>query len=169
MSLMKRLDDALTGETQPDAIELLKADHKDVADLLDRFEEEKADKPAIAAEICAALKVHAQIEEEIFYPAARDALEQDDEDLVDEADVEHATIKGLIGRIESVGSSDDHFDALVKVLGEYVKHHVKEEEHELFPKLRRSSMNLEAVGAALALRKRELESHPERQTEDAMS
>jgi iron-sulfur cluster repair protein YtfE (RIC family) len=121
-------------------------------------------KSSVAEEICNALKIHAQIEEEIFYPAARDALKKEDVDLIDEADVEHATIKGLVGRIGSVGESDAHYDALVTVLGEYVKHHVKEEENELFPKLRRSKMNLDAVGAALAWRKKELEGNPARRS-----
>jgi hemerythrin-like domain-containing protein len=160
MALLKRTANSENPVAEQDAIEVLKKDHRTVAKLLDEFEEATAErKSSIANQICNALKVHAQVEEEIFYPAARAALEKDD-DLIDEADVEHATIKGLVGRIEDVGTPDDHYDALVKVLGEYVKHHVKEEEQELFPKLRRSKMDLDAVGAALALRKQELEKSP---------
>jgi len=101
--------------------------------------------------------VHAQIEEEIFYPAAREASIRDGEDLLDEAEVEHGSLKQLVAAIESNSpESDELFDARVKVLGEYVKHHVKEEENELFPRARKSDMDLEEVGARLAARKDEL-------------
>jgi hemerythrin superfamily protein len=157
MSLLKR-SQADKPKPDLDAIEFLKKDHRVVSQLLDRFEEaDGRGKRSIAAQICHALEVHAQIEEEIFYPAARSALQKEEQDLIDEADVEHATVKGLVGRIQSVRPSDDHFEALVTVLGEYVKHHVNEEENELFPKLKTTEMNLEAVGSALALRKSELE------------
>lgn len=162
MSFLKKHDAPDSASEGPDAIELLKSDHQAVARLFDEFEKGGSRKTPIAKQICAALTVHAQIEEEIFYPAARAALRGEDEDLIDEADVEHATLKGLVGRIESTDSSDEHYDAFVKVLGEYVKHHVKEEENELFPKLQRSKMDLRAVGAALALRKPELERRPAR-------
>jgi hemerythrin superfamily protein len=139
----------------PDALTLLKQDHREVSDLFEEFESASgARKERIANQICEALTVHAQIEEEIFYPAARQVV--DEEDVVDEADVEHATIKGLVGRIEQVGSSDEHYDALVKVLGEYVKHHVKEEEQSLFPKLRGTELDLNVLGEQLAARKGEL-------------
>jgi hemerythrin superfamily protein len=139
-----------------DAVRLLKADHQKVSSLFEEFEKATEQrKESIAQQICNELSVHAQIEEEIFYPAARAVL-GDEDDLIDEADVEHATLKGLVGRIQQNGSSDEHFEALVKVLGEYVKHHVKEEEGEIFPKVRRSEMDLEATGAELARRKSEL-------------
>jgi hemerythrin-like domain-containing protein len=143
-----------------DAIKLLKADHKEVSDLLEKFENgrlSKDRKMAVAKQICLALTVHAQIEEEIFYPAAREASIRDSEDLLDEAEVEHGSIKDLVSAIEGGSPEDDElFDARVKVLGEYVKHHVKEEENELFPKARKSDMDLEEIGAQLSARKEEL-------------
>jgi len=157
MSLM----DTLRGEdsketTVANAVDLLKADHDQVADLLQQFDKANGNRQkALAKQICDALKVHARIEEEIFYPAARQALAEEDQPLLDEADVEHATIKGLVGRIES-GRVGDHFAAFVKVLGEYVNHHVKEEEGELFPKVRSSDLDLDVIGVKLAERKQEL-------------
>src|SRR4030095_895957 len=122
-----------------------------------RFEKARHNtKQKIAQQICQALTVHAQIEEEIFYPAAREALGDEGKDLLDEAKVEHNSLKELIGQIEGSGPDDDLFDAHVKVLGEYVKPHVKEEEGELFPKLRKSDMELVEVGTQLAARKKEL-------------
>ena len=153
---MAMLKEARDSQAATDAISLLKADHEKVSSLLDEVEKATGRrKESIAEQICNELSVHARIEEEIFYPAARAVL-GDDEDLIDEADVEHATIKGLVGRIQTNGSSDEHFEALVKVLGEYVKHHVKEEEGEIFPKVRRSEMDLEATGAELARSKSQL-------------
>lgn len=139
-----------------DAIKLLKGDHKQVKEWFDEFDKTDDDtkKQKLAREICNALMVHAQIEEDIFYPAARDA--NVDEDLLDEANVEHASAKQLILQIEAMDSSDQLFDATVKVLGEYVKHHVTEEENELFPECRESSMDLTALGKKLADRKAEL-------------
>ena len=113
-------------------------------------------KEKLAQQICTALTVHAQIEEEIFYPAAREALGDEGEDLLDEAKVEHQSLKELIAKIEGSGSDDALFDASVKVLGEYVKHHVKEEQNELFPKCRKSDMDLKAIGEQLAKRKEQL-------------
>ena len=139
-----------------DAIALLKADHKEVADMLEKFEKARSTKGKLAQQICQALTVHAQIEEEIFYPAAREALGDEGKDLLDEAKVEHNSLKELIGQIEGSGPDDDLFDAHVTVLGEYVKHHVKEEEGEMFPKLRKSDLDLVEVGAQLAARKKEL-------------
>ena len=142
-----------------DAIKLLKADHKEVADMVEKFENgrlSKDRKAATAKQICMALTVHAQIEEEIFYPAAREAA-RSGEDLLDEAEVEHGSIKELVAAIENASPDDDElFEARVKVLGEYVKHHVKEEETQLFPKLRKSDMDLEEVGMQLSARKEEL-------------
>jgi hemerythrin superfamily protein len=139
------------------AVKLLKADHKEVAALFEKFEAADAEeKGGIAEQVCQMLSVHAQIEEEIFYPAARDALEEDDADLVDEATVEHASVKDLVSQIESAEPADDLFDAKVKVLGEYVTHHVKEEEGELFPKLEKTDLDLEELGTELAERKAEL-------------
>ena len=139
-----------------DAIQLLRADHRKVQGLFDQFEKARGEdrKAELAQEICAELKVHAQIEEEIFYPAAREALEQ--EDLIDEATVEHASAKDLIAQIEQSGSGDDLFDAKVTVLGEYIKHHVKEEQNEMFPKLKKTKLDLKSLGQQLAERKEAL-------------
>jgi hemerythrin superfamily protein len=144
-------------EAATDALTLLKADHEEVSELLEEFEEaDDDDKQDLAMSICTALTVHAQIEEEIFYPAAREELEGDDLELVNEADVEHGAVKQLIAQIEALDGSDDHFNAMVKVLGEYVKHHVAEEENELFPKLEDSDLDLSELGQRLQQRKTEL-------------
>ena len=142
-----------------DAISLLKKDHREVTKLFEAFEEEDgADKAQIASDRCRMLTVHAQIEEDIFYPVAREAFSADDEgdDLLDEAEVEHASAKDLIAQIEENGDSDDLFEAKVKVLGEYIKHHVKEEEGEMFPRVKQTELNLDAVGKELEKRKAEL-------------
>ncbi|MBS0419437.1 MAG: hemerythrin domain-containing protein [Proteobacteria bacterium] len=140
-----------------DAINLLKQDHQEVKTLFDTFQQGDADKSVIATEVCRLLTIHAQIEEEIFYPAVREASGTDDvDDLLDEAEVEHASAKELIAQIEDVGESDDLFEAKVKVLGEYVQHHVKEEEGELFPKVEKSGLDLETIGAELEKRKKAL-------------
>jgi len=149
-----------TARRPQDAIALLKADHREVKAMFQQFEktEEDAEKQALAAKICAALKVHAQIEEEIFYPAAYEALEEDD--LLDEAEVEHASAKDLIAQIEASSPEEPLYDAKVKVLGEYVDHHVQEEEKELFPECRDSDMDLKALGGKLRARKEELAPAP---------
>ena len=119
----------------PDAIALLRADHRTVQALFETYEKTRsADrKSALCAQICKALKVHTQIEEEIFYPAARGAIR--DDDLLDEATVEHQSAKELIAQIESGKPGDKLYDAKVQVLGEYIRHHVKEEQNEMFPKV----------------------------------
>jgi len=141
-----------------DAISLLKQEHEKVSKLFEKFESAGAGKGEIAAEVCKLLTVHAQIEEELFYPAARDALESDEEgeDLLDEAEVEHASAKELIAQIEEGDEGDPLFDAKVKVLGEYIKHHVQEEEGELFPRAKRTKLDLDALGKELKTRKTEL-------------
>ena len=144
-----------------DATVLLQRDHADVKKLFKQYEKladaeaDGEERQALATQICQMLTVHATIEEEIFYPAARAAI--DETDLVDEADVEHATAKDLIAQLEaSSPEDDDHFDAKVKVLGEYVRHHVKEEQDELFPKLRRTALDMVVLGERMAARKHEL-------------
>jgi hemerythrin superfamily protein len=139
-----------------DAIALLEADHREVDALFDRYEEADGDaeKGELAAQICLALKVHAQIEEELFYPPARDKT--GDADLVDEAVVEHMGAKTLVAQIEAMKPGQPLYDALVKVLSEQVRHHVEEEETELFPEVRETRMDLDALGAKLAARKAEL-------------
>jgi hemerythrin superfamily protein len=144
-----------------DAIKLLTADHKEVKALFKEYEKlvkdeaEDEEKQALAEQICMMLTVHATTEEELFYPAAREALGED-EDLVDEADVEHATAKELIAQIQGSSPDDPHYDAKVKVLGEYIDHHVKEEEGEMFPKAKKAGLDTAALGAEIALRKEEL-------------
>jgi hemerythrin superfamily protein len=141
-----------------DAIALLKADHKEVAAMFEEFLEGDLDgdaKDELAAKICKALSVHAQIEEEIFYPAARDAVSADDEDLLDEAEVEHGSITDLVTAVEE-HEDDALFDAQIKVMSEWVKHHVKEEEIQMFPKLLKTDMDMKEIGAAMAARKEEL-------------
>ncbi len=141
----------------PDAIQLLKKDHADVTALFTRFEDasDRDEKVEIAGEICRKLTIHALCEEELLYPAAHETL---DDDLVYEAEVEHQCARDLIARIEDADPDDGNFDAMVKVLCEYVRHHVKEEEGEMFPQLKRSDVDLAALGVALAERRTELES-----------
>jgi hemerythrin superfamily protein len=142
-----------------DAIALLKADHKEVKGMVEQFKKSRSDskKADLAQQICAALEVHAEIEEEIFYPAAREAMHQNDGELIDEAEVEHTSVKELVAKIKGGSSGDGLWEAEVKVLGEYVNHHVKEEEGEIFPKIRKSKVDLKAIGEQLAQRKAELQ------------
>lgn len=148
---------ASTAQKRPaDAIKLLKDDHKEVKGWFEEFDktDDDARKQELADKICMALTVHATIEEEIFYPAAYEAL--DDDDLLDEAEVEHASAKALIAEIQGSQVGEPLFDAKVTVLGEYIDHHVQEEEKELFPECRASDMDLKALGEQLAARKAEL-------------
>lgn len=140
----------------PDAIALLEADHREVDGYFEQFEaaQDPSEKKALADQICLALKVHAQIEEELFYPAAREKT--GDGDLIDEAIVEHMGAKTLVAQIEAMIPGQPLYDAKVKVLGEQVRHHVEEEETELFPEVRETGLDLEALGAAMAARKAEL-------------
>lgn len=143
-----------------DAIDLLTADHEDVRQLFAEYEEliaddaDEDDRLALALEICTAITVHATAEEEIFYPAARAAIQ--DKDLLDDAEAEHASAKDLIAQIEAMEPSDERFDATVRVLAETIEHHVQEEEGELFPRLAGSSMDLVALGEQIESRKEEL-------------
>jgi hemerythrin superfamily protein len=136
------------------AVKLLKQDHRAVAQALKEFESaEHGEKQSLAQRICRMLTVHTQLEEEILYPAAREALDSDDAHLVAEAHVEHASVKELIRQIEQREDVDEEYEAKVEVMGEYVKHHVSEEETELFPKLERSSLDLDELGERLEQRK----------------
>src|ERR1700712_169377 len=124
--------------TKKDAIKLLIEDHNKVKKMFKEFEKlsKKDDKEAkgeLATQICKELTVHAQLEEEIFYPAVREAIE--DDDLMNEAMVEHASAKDLIAQIQSMAASDPMYDAVVTVLGEYINHHIEEEQNEMFPKV----------------------------------
>ena len=148
-----------------EAIAQLTADHARVKKMFKQYEELMESrgktvgqkKKDLALQICHELTVHATIEEEIFYPALRAALK--DTDLLAEAEVEHQTAKDLIAQIEGMGDPDEKFDAKVTVLGEYIDHHVKEEQDEIFPKCRKSTMDLNAVGASMAARKEVLTAH----------
>jgi len=139
-----------------DAIALLKADHEAVSQLFTEFENTRsiANKKALVGEICTALSVHAQIEEEIFYPAFKATLK--DKLLVPEATVEHAGVKRLIAELEGAEPDGEMYDAKVKVLSEYVKHHVKEEQNDMFPKAKASSLDMAELGARMAARKQDL-------------
>jgi hypothetical protein len=145
-----------TSSRPVNALTLLRADHAAVQELFDKYEKTRSEerKAELAERICHELTVHAQIEEEIFYPAAREALRKTD--LLDEAEVEHASAKDLIAQIEAGSPGDELFDAKVTVLGEYIKHHVKEEQNELFPKVRTTKLDLQELGAELQARKQEL-------------
>lgn len=143
-------------EAPSNAVALLKADHREVEALFDQFEgtTNDAEKRDLANSICVALKVHARLEEELFYPAAFAVLE--DKSLIDEAQVEHASAKDLIAQIEAGAPGEALYDARVRVLAEYVDHHVSEEEEEIFPQCVNSKMDLDALGAIMKLRKQEL-------------
>ena len=142
------------GRSKTDAILLLEADHRTVEELFARFEKAKSsrDKNSIFARIAKELKIHMELEEKIFYPAARKVLE--DDVMVDEGVVEHQHAKELLRTVEGMEPIDDMYDGEMKVLIDYVKHHVKEEEREMFPALRSQGMDVEAVGAKLAARKK---------------
>jgi hemerythrin superfamily protein len=145
-----------SGTQTQDAIAILTADHKKVKKLFSDFDKLKEkgsddDKSAIVEQICNELKVHTELEEEIFYPAVRKAIE--DSDLMDEALVEHAGAKDLIAQLEDASPDDDLYDAKVTVLGEQIDHHVKEEEGDMFPKAKKAKVDTEALGATMLKRK----------------
>lgn len=150
-----------TAASQPEAVKLLVKDHREVSKLFKAYaklvkdEAEGSEKQALVSEICTMLKAHTAIEEELFYPAARDLIEQD---MVDEAVVEHASAKDLISQIEAMQPDEELYDAKVTVLGEYIEHHVKEEEEEMFPKVlkARSDVDFDELGEQMTARKEEL-------------
>lgn len=139
-----------------DAVAMLKADHKKVSGLFDQFAKSRAaaTKKKIVAQICLELTVHTTLEEEVFYPAVKAALR--DHELVPEANVEHASVKALIAQVKGVEPDGEMYDARVKVMGEFVKHHVKEEQNEMFPKAKKTKLDMLALGAQMAARKAEL-------------
>jgi hemerythrin superfamily protein len=147
-------------DTTIDAVELLTQQHREVEEMFERFEKmtdrAKVSKKKLADEICNALIMHTTIEEEIFYPATREASE-DTEDMVDEAVVEHASAKDLIAQIMEMDPDDDLYDAKVKVLSEMIEHHVEEEEKEMFPKTRQLKLDMEALGQEMKARQQEIE------------
>ena len=145
----------------PDAITMLKDDHKKVSALFAEYEKSRSatKKQSIVASICLELSVHATLEEEIFYPAVRAALK--DRELVPEAIVEHATLKEFIAKVDGKLPDGDMFDAQIQVMGEYVKHHVKEEQNEMFPKARNARLDMMELGQRMAARKQELLAEPQ--------
>ena len=148
-------------KAQPLAIELLMADHRKVEDLFEQYDAEKEEgddhtKRRIANRICGELTAHAQVEEEFFYPWLRENLDEDDMEMLEEAQVEHNGAKDLIAQIESAGDIDATYDAKVKVLSEYIKHHVKEEENEIFPEVSSQKDELDELGQEMTARKEEL-------------
>lgn len=151
-----------TTRTEKDACDLLDADHKAVKKMFKEYEEltesrargASQKKQELAQQICQELTVHAQVEEEIFYPALREAIKETD--ILDEAEVEHQSAKELIAQIQA-GGEEDKIDAKVKVLGEYIDHHVKEERNEMFPKARAArKLDLVAMRDLIETRKEEL-------------
>jgi hypothetical protein len=146
-----------TSRRDPLAVTLLKKDHREVEGMFDEYEQLEADaeKLALFNKIALALKVHTQIEEEIFYPEERGDVE---DDMLDEAYVEHDGAKKLIAEIEAMKPADEFYDAKVKVLGEYIKHHVKEEEQPggIFAQAKRGDEDLDKMGERMKARKEEL-------------
>jgi hypothetical protein len=146
-------------KAEMDAIALLKADHRKVEELFEKFESAKAGsaKQKLVEQICTELTIHTMIEEEIFYPACTGQVE--DEDLVQEAYVEHDGAKVLISELTAGKPDDDFYDAKVKVLSEMIKHHVKEEEKRsegLFAEAKEAGLDMDGLGARMQVRKEEL-------------
>jgi hypothetical protein len=140
---------------QKDAIALLKADHRKVEELFEKYKNARGRKADIARQVCLELTVHTLIEEEIFYPACKGAVE---DDMLDEAQVEHDGAKMLIAELEEGSPDDDYYDAKVKVLSEEIKHHVKEEEKRggIFSQVKDSDLDLKELGRQIEARKQEL-------------
>ena len=140
------------------AIELLKEQHDKVKKAFKEFEkldrEDTETRQQLVQSVCEDLKMHTTLEEELFYPAAREAI--DDEDILNEAQVEHESAKMLIEQLENMGPDDPNFHATFTVLGEYVMHHVKEEEGEMFPQVKKTDLDLEELGSRMRSRMEEL-------------
>lgn len=151
---------ASTKNPNQDAIALLTQQHRDVKEMFEKFEalgdRAKVGKKKLAEQICEQLTIHTMIEEQIFYPAVREASKEF-EDTVDEALVEHASAKDLIAQILTMDVEEELYDAKVKVLGEQVDHHVEEEEKEMFPKVKKTGLDLKALGEQMQARADELE------------
>ena len=161
------------GQSQ-DALDLLAEDHKKVLKLFDTFRKMKKRGDADMDEIqtlvetaCAELTIHTRVEEELFYPAIRDAIGESD--MLDEAEVEHASAKQLIHELAAMQPGDELYDARFTVLGEYVKHHINEEENTIFPKAKKAKLDLDTMGEEIRARKEELRDelgiHPEEASE----
>jgi len=149
-----------------DAVQLLKHDHDEVTKMFEEFESADEDRKfELAAEICQALTVHATIEEEIFYPQVREAV--DAEGMMLEAEIEHDSIKQLIERVQEGEIDEVQLSAMIKDMKEYVTHHVNEEQRRIFPRAKRADLDLEAMGRELQQRKTELEAELASTTGDA--
>lgn len=154
---MARANQTRSTDAPRDAIALLKQDHRAVEALFEEFEDaDESEQSDLATRICQMLTVHAQIEEEILYPQAKEAFGEEEDEMVYEAEIEHGSAKELIAKIEAGTPEDPEFKALVKVLSEYIKHHVKEEEKQMFPALKETEVDLKELGSQLAHRKLEL-------------
>ena len=143
----------------PDVLTLLKEDHDKVKDAFKQFESlDRADVETcreLVETVCADLRMHSMLEEEIVYPALREAI--GDEDLMNEAAIEHEMAETLIDQLENMGPDDPNYFATFTVLGEYVMHHVKEEEGEMFPQAKKAKdLDLAALGEQVMARKEEL-------------
>lgn len=162
----------MLGQTprKPDALDILAADHRAIEQLFDAFERADANdferKNTLVQRACELLTIHAIVEEELLYPAAQDALGVHERIDVDEAYVEHFLVKTLIERFASLRAGDDVFDATFKVLRENTTHHIEEEETTLFPEVRKTGIDLQALGTRIVARKAALQ---ERITEAAMA
>ncbi len=157
---MERTTEKPASTVKSNAFTLLKDDHKKVKKLFKEFqsvknrEDSDERKSELVKQLCREIKIHTQIEEEIFYPAARQAI--DDEDVMDEAAVEHGSVKQLVEQLESMQPRDPHFDAIVKVMAEYVEHHVREEEDEMFPLLKKAKLDARGLAEQINRRREEL-------------
>jgi hemerythrin-like domain-containing protein len=146
--------------TSPEPVEMLMEDHRKVQKAFKQFEkmkdqDDQESKRDLVEHTCAELKVHTQLEEELFYPAAREGLE--DGELVAEALIEHGSAKQLIEQLESIDVGDETYDATFTVLGEYVNHHIEEEQGEMFPKLKKADLDWDSLAAEMRQRKRQLQ------------
>lgn len=144
---------------EANALDLLREDHHKVEKLFTAFAKmrekgEPGDKAGLVQQACEELLAHAAVEEEIFYPAVRKAIRE--EDMMNEARVEHAEAKNLIGQIQAMDPMDEMYDAKVTVLGEYVHHHIKEEQDEMFPKVLKAKLDLDLLGSQILKRKEAL-------------
>jgi hemerythrin-like domain-containing protein len=155
--------------SKTDVLSMLQEDHKRVLKLFKQFE--KADREdgetmrSIVEQACAELELHAALEEEIFYPALREAIDEEDEEMMEEARVEHDTAKQLIAQLRALQPGNATYAATFTVLGEYVKHHVEEEESEIFKQARRAKLDLQGLGEQLEERRAELRSETDQSTQ----
>lgn len=156
--MARRKGNKRAGGRQPEAISMLIEDHQKVQKLFKTFDrtEDEQQQEELAKQICNELTVHTELEEQVFYPAAREVLEKSD--TVDEAEIEHQVAKELVEKIKQSRPQDDEFCALVTVLCEYVNHHIEEEQTELFPQLKKTEIDFDALGEEMQQKKQELRS-----------